>query len=66
MAQPTQWQFTARLPRDFQTKTLRQLLMTDWYLPKHLVFSLKRGKRVLVNTNISQSILTYIRATVST
>lgn len=49
MAQPTQWQFTARLPRDFQTKTLRQLLMTNWYLPKHLVFSLKRGKRVLVN-----------------
>ncbi|GAX03489.1 ribosomal large subunit pseudouridine synthase D [Secundilactobacillus pentosiphilus] len=49
MAQPTQWQFTVRLPRDFQSKALRQLMMADWYLPKHLVFSLKRGERVLVN-----------------
>ncbi|WP_203651456.1 RluA family pseudouridine synthase [Secundilactobacillus yichangensis] len=49
MAQATEWQFAARLPRNFQPKSLRQLLMADWYLPKHLVFSLKRGKRVLVN-----------------
>ncbi|MFC6254161.1 RluA family pseudouridine synthase [Secundilactobacillus hailunensis] len=49
MTQPTQWQFTAVLPSDFQTKSLRQLLMADWYLPKHLVFSLKKGQRVLVN-----------------
>lgn len=49
MTHPTRWQFTARLPQNFQTKSLRQLLMTDWYLPKHLVFSLKRDQRVLVN-----------------
>ena len=49
MIQPTQWQFTAVLPSNFQTKSLRQLLMADWYLPKHLVFSLKKGQRVLVN-----------------
>ncbi|MCH5462947.1 RluA family pseudouridine synthase [Lactobacillus sp. LC28-10] len=49
MAQATEWRFTTRLPQNFHPKSLRQLLMADWYLPKHLVFSLKRGERVLVN-----------------
>ncbi|WP_461243180.1 RluA family pseudouridine synthase [Secundilactobacillus muriivasis] len=44
-----QWQLTATLPADFTAKPLRQLLTQDWWLPKHLVFSLKRGQRVLVN-----------------
>lgn len=49
MAQPAQWQFDCQLPSDFQSKPLRQLLIDEWYLPKHLIFSLKRGQRVLVN-----------------
>lgn len=28
---------------------LRQLLNAEWHLPKHLIYSLKRGQRVLVN-----------------
>lgn len=49
MTQPGSWRFVTRLPRHFETKSLRQLLIADWYLPKHLVFSLKRNQRVLVN-----------------
>ncbi|MTV83203.1 RluA family pseudouridine synthase [Secundilactobacillus folii] len=49
MLQPSEWRFESRLPATFKTKSLRDLLIQDWYLPKHLVFSLKRGKRVLVN-----------------
>lgn len=43
------WQFTATLPEYFEAKPLRQFLIQDWLLPKHLVFSLKRGQRILVN-----------------
>ncbi|WP_288530650.1 RluA family pseudouridine synthase [uncultured Secundilactobacillus sp.] len=45
----TEWSLTKTLPADFVTKPLRQLLATDWQLPKHLIYSLKRGQRVLVN-----------------
>ncbi|KRM77555.1 RluA family pseudouridine synthase [Secundilactobacillus collinoides] len=44
-----QWQHSATLPDNFITKPLRQLLMQDWLMPKHLVYSLKLGQRVLVN-----------------
>lgn len=43
------WQFIATLPEYFEAKPLRQFLIQDWLLPKHLVFSLKRGQRILVN-----------------
>lgn len=49
MARPTKWRFTATLPTNFKTKSLRTLLIVDWFIPKHLVFSLKRGQRILVN-----------------
>lgn len=45
----TSWQFNVTLPSDFGEKTLRSLLMTGFYLPKHLVYSLKRSQRVTVN-----------------
>lgn len=44
-----QWEHVATLPDNFISKPLRQLLMQDWLMPKHLVYSLKRGQRVLVN-----------------
>ena len=31
------------------TQSLRSLLINEWLLPKHLIFSLKQDKRVLVN-----------------
>ncbi|GAK47961.1 pseudouridine synthase [Secundilactobacillus oryzae JCM 18671] len=43
------WHFQFKLPTEFRTQPLRSLLIKEWLLPKHLVFSLKRAKRVQVN-----------------
>lgn len=43
------WQFNFILPTEFVTQSLRSLLINEWLLPKHLIFSLKQDKRVLVN-----------------
>lgn len=42
------WTYTRHLPPDFTPRSVRQLL-TDWWLPSHLVHSLRIAQRVLVN-----------------
>lgn len=45
----TKWTFEAPVPQMMDGQSLRHLLHQHWLLPKHLIFSLRSNKRVLVN-----------------
>ncbi|KRL20747.1 RluA family pseudouridine synthase [Lentilactobacillus kisonensis] len=49
MNTPTKWQFNEIVPSSLDGQPLKSLLGDYWQLPKHLVYSIRHAKRVLVN-----------------
>lgn len=47
--QPTQWQYHEIVPPRMDRHSLKSLMKDYWQLPRHLIFSVRRARRVLVN-----------------